>query len=174
MSAEQRADHGWKNVLVEFEDGIAWVTLNRPDKRNAMSPALNREMIEVLDALEVDDRCQVLVLTGAGESFSAGMDIKEYFREVDKATPGRCDARAARFDGLAVAAADVLSEADHRHGQRLVLRRRVHAAGVVRSRHRGGRGDVRPLRDQLGHHSRRQRDARGRGEDDCRRTRNTT
>ncbi len=77
----------WENVKVEFEDGIAWVTLNRPDKRNAMSPALNREMLGVLDTLEVDDRCKVLVLTGAGESFSAGMDIKEYFREVDKATP---------------------------------------------------------------------------------------
>jgi len=75
------------NVKVEFEDGIAWVMLNRPDKRNAMSPALNREMIGVLDALELDDRCRVLVLTGAGESYSAGMDIKEYFREVDKATP---------------------------------------------------------------------------------------
>jgi trans-feruloyl-CoA hydratase/vanillin synthase len=77
----------WENVKVEFEDGIAWVTLNRPDKRNAMSPGLNRDMMNVLDVLEVDDRCKVLVLTGAGESFSAGMDIKEYFREVDKATP---------------------------------------------------------------------------------------
>jgi trans-feruloyl-CoA hydratase/vanillin synthase len=77
----------WENVKVEFENGIAWVTLNRPDKRNAMSPALNREMMHVLDTLEVDDRCRVLVLTGAGDSFSAGMDIKEYFREVDKATP---------------------------------------------------------------------------------------
>jgi trans-feruloyl-CoA hydratase/vanillin synthase len=77
----------WKNVVVEFDDRIAWVTLNRPEKRNALSPALNREMIDVLDTLEVDDRCGVLVLTGAGESFSAGMDLKEYFREVDKATP---------------------------------------------------------------------------------------
>ena len=75
------------NVKIEFEDGIAWVTLNRPEKRNAMRPALNREMIGVLDALELDDRCRVLVLTGAGESYSAGMDIKEYFREVDNATP---------------------------------------------------------------------------------------
>jgi trans-feruloyl-CoA hydratase/vanillin synthase len=78
---------GGSNVLVELKDRIAWVTLNRPEKRNAMSPALNREMLAVLDALEVDDRCGVLVLTGAGDSFSAGMDIKEYFREVDKATP---------------------------------------------------------------------------------------
>jgi trans-feruloyl-CoA hydratase/vanillin synthase len=82
-----KSNPGGKNVKVEFEDGIAWVILNRPEKRNAMSPALNREMLGVLDALELDDRCRVLVLTGAGESFSAGMDIKEYFREVDNATP---------------------------------------------------------------------------------------
>ena len=76
-----------ENVMVKFQDGIAWVTLNRPHKKNAMSPALNREMIGILDALEVDNRCSVLVLTGAGDSYTAGMDIKEYFREVDKATP---------------------------------------------------------------------------------------
>jgi len=74
-----------KNVLVEFEDGIAWVTLNRPDKRNAMSPALNEEMREVVHALAVDDRCGVFVLTGAGSAFAAGMDLKEYFRETDGA-----------------------------------------------------------------------------------------
>jgi trans-feruloyl-CoA hydratase/vanillin synthase len=78
---------GGKNVLVEFEDGIAWVIMNRPKKRNAMSPSLNREMLEVLDALEVDDRCGVLVLTGAGDAFSAGMDLKEYFRDADSLTP---------------------------------------------------------------------------------------
>jgi trans-feruloyl-CoA hydratase/vanillin synthase len=86
-SGAQRPTPGGKTVLVEFENDIAWVTLNRPDKRNAMNPTLNREMLEVLDALEVDDRCGILVLTGAGEAFSAGMDIKEYFREVDKVTP---------------------------------------------------------------------------------------
>lgn len=74
-------------VTVAFDAGIAWVTLNRPDKRNAMSPTLNREMIELLDLMEVDPRCGVLVLTGAGESFSAGMDLKEYFRETDNAAP---------------------------------------------------------------------------------------
>ena len=74
---------GGKNVLVAFEDQIAWVTLNRPEKRNCMSPALNDEMVEVLDALELDDRCGVLVLTGAGDSFSAGMDLREFFRATD-------------------------------------------------------------------------------------------
>lgn len=76
-----------QNVKVEFEDGIAWVTLNRPHKKNAMSPALNREMIEILDALELDERCGVLVLTGAGDSFTAGMDLKEYFRDTEHLHP---------------------------------------------------------------------------------------
>ena len=61
-----------KPVTVKFEDGIAWVTLNRPEKRNAMNPALNREMMWVLDGLEMDERCGVVVLTGAGDSFTAG------------------------------------------------------------------------------------------------------
>jgi trans-feruloyl-CoA hydratase/vanillin synthase len=75
----------WQTVDVQVEDAIAWVTLNRPDKRNAMSPKLNAEMIEVLDAVDADDDAAVLVLTGAGDAFSAGMDLKEYFREVDAA-----------------------------------------------------------------------------------------
>ncbi|MBS3668229.1 p-hydroxycinnamoyl CoA hydratase/lyase [Vreelandella boliviensis] len=73
----------WQTVKVNVEEGIAWVTLNRPEKRNAMSPTLNREMIDVLETIELDQEAHVLVLTGEGESFSAGMDLKEYFREID-------------------------------------------------------------------------------------------
>ncbi len=75
----------WETVRVEVADGIAWVSLHRPEKRNAMNPTLNREMIEVLEALEADAGCGVLVLTGSGEAFSAGMDLQEYFRDVDAA-----------------------------------------------------------------------------------------
>ncbi|MDV7213960.1 p-hydroxycinnamoyl CoA hydratase/lyase [Azotobacter beijerinckii] len=73
----------WKTVTVEIEGGIAWVTLNRPEKRNAMSPTLNREMRDVLETVEQDAEARVLVLTGAGSAWTAGMDLKEYFREVD-------------------------------------------------------------------------------------------
>jgi len=73
----------WTTVRVEVDEGIAWVELNRPEKRNAMSPTLNAEMVEVLEALDADDACGVLVLAGAGDAWSAGMDLKEYFREVD-------------------------------------------------------------------------------------------
>ena len=74
----------WKTIRVDLDpSGIAWVILNRPEKRNAMSPTMNSEMRQVLEELELDPDAKVLVLTGAGESWSAGMDLKEYFREID-------------------------------------------------------------------------------------------
>jgi trans-feruloyl-CoA hydratase/vanillin synthase len=91
MSYEDR----WETVRVLVEEGIAWVELNRPDKRNAMSPTLNREMIDVLEQLDGDDEVGALVLSGAGESFSAGMDLKEYFREVDR-SPAHVQRRVRR------------------------------------------------------------------------------
>jgi feruloyl-CoA hydratase/lyase len=73
----------WQTVRVELDDGIAWVELHRPEKRNAMNPLLNVEMIDVLQTLDSDEDAGVLVLTGAGDSWSAGMDLREYFREID-------------------------------------------------------------------------------------------
>jgi trans-feruloyl-CoA hydratase/vanillin synthase len=70
-------------IGVEMESGVAWVSLSRPDKRNCMNPTLNATMHDVMDDLEVDEACRVLVLTGEGTSFSAGMDLKEYFRETE-------------------------------------------------------------------------------------------
>jgi trans-feruloyl-CoA hydratase/vanillin synthase len=73
-----------KCVVVETDDqGITWVTLNRPEKRNAMSPQLHYDMEQVMMEVETDEATKVVVLTGAGNSWSAGMDLKEYFRETD-------------------------------------------------------------------------------------------
>jgi trans-feruloyl-CoA hydratase/vanillin synthase len=80
-------DYPYENVSVALEDGIAWLMLNRPHKKNAMSPALNAEMADALVRLEGDDRARVVVLTGVGDAFSAGMDLQEYFRDVDDAHP---------------------------------------------------------------------------------------
>ena len=155
----------WKTVQVTLDDGVAWVELNRPEKRNAMSPQLNREMIEVLTALDAEDACGVVVLTGAGESFSAGMDLKEYFREVDGAPDSVQRQRPPRQRAVAVAAPAHLRQADDRDGQRLVLRRRVHAGRRVRPRARRRRGDVRPLGGELGHPARRCREQGARRHD---------
>ena len=69
-------------VRLEYDKGVAWVTFNRPEKRNALSPALSLRMLEILDEVEANDQCGVMVLTGEGTAFSAGMDIKEYFRDM--------------------------------------------------------------------------------------------
>ena len=70
-------------VTVEKDDGLTWVTLNRPDKRNAMSPELDREMLDIILNLEGDPETRVLILTGAGDAFCAGMDLKLYFRALE-------------------------------------------------------------------------------------------
>src|SRR3979409_334524 len=67
----------------EKQEGLTWLIMNRPDKRNAMSPQLHLDMDDALDELAGDPETQVLVLTGAGEAFCAGQDIKLYFRGGD-------------------------------------------------------------------------------------------
>ena len=70
-------------VAYTVENRIAWVRFNRPEKRNCMSPKLNRQMKKVLEDLEFRDDVGVLVLTGEGDAWSAGMDLREYFRETE-------------------------------------------------------------------------------------------
>jgi enoyl-CoA hydratase/carnithine racemase len=65
-------------ILSECHDGVAVITLNRPEKLNALSFDLARELDEALTLYEIDDAVKVVVLTGAGErAFSAGADIHE-------------------------------------------------------------------------------------------------
>ncbi|MFT4027253.1 MAG: p-hydroxycinnamoyl CoA hydratase/lyase [Novosphingobium sp.] len=68
-------------VALRVENSIAWVSFNRPEKRNCMSPKLNRQMLRVLEGIEFRDDVGVVVLTGEGSAWSAGMDLKEYFRD---------------------------------------------------------------------------------------------
>jgi enoyl-CoA hydratase len=66
-------------ILFEINDGIALITLNRPDKLNALNYALIDHLMAVLDAIETDDAVRAVILTGAGErAFSAGADIREF------------------------------------------------------------------------------------------------
>src|SRR5262245_937951 len=85
----------YETVLIEKQDGITWLIMNRPDKRNAMSPQLHLDMDDALAELAVDPQTQVLVLTGAVEAFCAGQDIKLYFRANDDAPAARAKARHA-------------------------------------------------------------------------------
>jgi enoyl-CoA hydratase len=68
----------YENILREDRDGIAFVTVNRPDKLNALNNATIGELLHCFDALAVDERVRAVILTGAGEkAFVAGADISE-------------------------------------------------------------------------------------------------
>lgn len=64
-------------LLVEKKDGIAILTLNRPDKMNAMSYELRRALNDELEAIHNDKDIGVVILTGNGKAFCAGLDLKE-------------------------------------------------------------------------------------------------
>ena len=70
----------YETVKIERDGGITFVILNRPEKRNAMSPQLHLDMCEALDWAADDDQTKVVVVTGAGGNFCAGQDLKLFFR----------------------------------------------------------------------------------------------
>ena len=77
-------------VLYEKRDRIAWVTINRPEARNAVDPDVHRLMIETFGDFAEDDSVDVAILTGAGEAFCAGADLKTYIPPIiEQSSPGR-------------------------------------------------------------------------------------
>ncbi len=89
------AEKKYETIKIERDGGITWVILNRPDKRNAMSPQLHLDMDDALDELSTDEQTEVLILTGAGEAFCAGQDIRLYFRGTEADPKTRAKARRA-------------------------------------------------------------------------------
>ena len=77
-------------LIVEKKDGIATLTLNRPEQMNALSMELRRMLVEELEALRYDEDIGVVILTGAGRAFCAGLDLKEMGgeRPAEAAGPG--------------------------------------------------------------------------------------
>ena len=65
----------YSDILYEVKDAVARVTINRPEKLNALSYELVEQLHEALDALAADNTCRVVVLTGAGRGFCSGLDL---------------------------------------------------------------------------------------------------
>jgi enoyl-CoA hydratase/carnithine racemase len=78
-------------LIVENRGAVRILTLNRPEKRNALNTALTRSLLEALRAADADDSVGCVVLTGAGQGFCAGADLGE-FKEL--ADPQAAEARA--------------------------------------------------------------------------------
>ncbi len=70
-------------VLYEVKDGVAVVTLNRPDSLNAWTPELGRKYFDRLQGADGDDEVRAILVTGAGRGFCAGADF-DYLKEVDE------------------------------------------------------------------------------------------
>lgn len=78
----------YQTLLYDLVDGIATITLNRPDVGNAMNPLLMNELIAAIDETDRDDRVRVVVVTGAGKTFCVGADFSKGADIFDKQKNG--------------------------------------------------------------------------------------
>ncbi|HZN12935.1 MAG TPA: enoyl-CoA hydratase-related protein [Acidimicrobiales bacterium] len=65
----------YETIMVDVDSGVATVTLNRPDKKNAISLQMEQELHDALWGLEADDGVRAIVVTGAGDAFCSGFDL---------------------------------------------------------------------------------------------------
>jgi enoyl-CoA hydratase/carnithine racemase len=65
----------FETLLYDKRDGVATVTLNRPDRMNAFTPEMMRDLIEVFDVTDADDEVRCVIVTGSGRAFCAGADL---------------------------------------------------------------------------------------------------
>ena len=72
------------NIIFKIQDNIALLTLNRPEKLNALNYELIDQLLEYLDKIENNKKIRGLILTGAGRAFSAGGDIYEFTESIEK------------------------------------------------------------------------------------------
>jgi enoyl-CoA hydratase len=93
----------YEHILVEEEDGVGIVTLNRPDKLNAMNRRLSSELREAVKRFEADDSIACIVVTGAGRAFSAGGDIHEQREDDRRYTPAELDKMRSGRGSLEIA-----------------------------------------------------------------------
>ena len=81
----------YETILADIEDGVGVITLNRPEKLNAMNRQLGRELHDALKRFEADDGVGCIVLTGAGRAFSAGGDIHEQLDDDNRYSDAELD-----------------------------------------------------------------------------------
>ncbi|MGH9587272.1 MAG: enoyl-CoA hydratase/isomerase family protein [Acidobacteriaceae bacterium] len=89
----------YSTLRVEAEGGVALITLNRPEKRNALNAVMIREILYALRAAEEDAGCGVVLLTGAGGAFCAGMDLA-YLEGLNEKSPDEHRADTEQIAGL--------------------------------------------------------------------------
>lgn len=90
----------FETIRLEVEDGIATLTLNRPDKLNAFNTQMMQEMIAAFDQTDADDSVRVVIVTGSGRAFCAGADLSAGAATFDYSTRGGEDKEARTIEGV--------------------------------------------------------------------------
>ncbi|MFV2089862.1 MAG: enoyl-CoA hydratase-related protein [Pseudomonadales bacterium] len=94
-------------VLIDKQDGICRVTLNRPEALNALSSSLRNTLADILSDLSRDTETQVVILTGAGRAFTVGLDLKELGGELADSDVRQASRSATRSRDLGQALKDL-------------------------------------------------------------------
>ena len=90
----------FETIRLEVEDGIATLTLNRPDKLNAFNTQMMQEMIAAFDQTDADDSVRVVIVTGAGRAFCAGADLSAGAATFDYSARGGQEKEARTIEGV--------------------------------------------------------------------------
>jgi enoyl-CoA hydratase/carnithine racemase len=78
----------YSEILLDVTDGVALVTLNRPERMNAYTPVMGRELHEAFGACDADDAVRAIIVTGAGRAFCAGADLGRGSESFDRSAAG--------------------------------------------------------------------------------------
>src|SRR5690348_18361668 len=89
----------FEQILYAVEDGIATITLNRPEKLNAFTATMRTELIAAFDRVDADDEVRAVIVTGAGRAFCAGADLSAGGKTFDYAARGAIAQGQQRRDG---------------------------------------------------------------------------
>ena len=132
----------YNTLELSREDGSAWITLNRPDRLNALTGEMYLELERCAEELAADPSVSAIVVTGRGRAFCAGADLESYSEEVDMLDPHSVRDRM-RLIGRVVRVWTNLDKPDDRRRERARGRRRRQSRPDVRSR-----ADARGREDQ--------------------------
>ena len=89
----------FQNLLYSVDEGVATITLNRPDRLNAFNHAMRDELLDLFDQIDADDNVRAVIMTGAGRGFCAGADLESGGDTFDAGARGRDPDRVNRDGG---------------------------------------------------------------------------